>query len=91
MELHPVIPSECLDVHGLERRDQPGRSEMTRLIRVPGGYRAAPAMNAATMWVACRSRLVRPDKHGWHFDNTFVNELLGGPITTKGCGLAASR
>jgi hypothetical protein len=28
-----------------------------------------------------------PDKHGWHFDNTFVNELLGGLITTKGlCG-----
>jgi hypothetical protein len=28
-----------------------------------------------------------PDKHGWHFDNTFVNELLGGLITTYGlCG-----
>ncbi|HTW78232.1 MAG TPA: hypothetical protein VME23_01685 [Terracidiphilus sp.] len=28
-----------------------------------------------------------PEKHGWHFDNTFVNELLAGLITTYGlCG-----
>jgi hypothetical protein len=29
----------------------------------------------------------KPDVHGWHFDNDFVNELLGGAITTYGlCG-----
>ena len=28
-----------------------------------------------------------PGRHGWHFDNDFVNELLGGLITTYGlCG-----
>ena len=28
-----------------------------------------------------------PGRHGWHFDNDFVNHLLGGVITTKGlCG-----
>jgi hypothetical protein len=28
-----------------------------------------------------------PGKHGWHFDNDFVNHLLGGLITTNGlCG-----
>jgi hypothetical protein len=28
-----------------------------------------------------------PHQHGWHFDNEFVNELLGGLITTRGlCG-----
>ncbi len=28
-----------------------------------------------------------PGQHGWHFDNDFVNQLLGGLITTHGlCG-----
>jgi hypothetical protein len=28
-----------------------------------------------------------PGQHGWHFDNTFVNHLIGGLITTYGlCG-----